>query len=113
MSLGVVLVHGGFAGERMTAERFWVDTRVVAGLVAAGLDVSAPDRKRVPSGWADEGNHRAEAITGWRRPAAAVPATTLTWPDASTMTTPASAARQRERERRDPSGVAVIAGSNG
>src|SRR5215207_6095672 len=52
----MVLVHGGL-WEDMDAERFWVRPGVVAGLAAAGVDVSAPDRWPRPDSWAAEVRH--------------------------------------------------------
>lgn len=52
----MVLVHGGL-WEDMDAERFWVRPGVVAGLVAAGVDVAAPDRLVRPGSWAEEVRH--------------------------------------------------------
>ena len=48
MARPVLLVHGGL-GEAKDAERFWCRPGIVAGIRAAGFDVTAPDLDTCPS----------------------------------------------------------------
>jgi hypothetical protein len=66
MSAAVLLIHGGL-GERMDAERFWIRPGVLAGLVAAGLEASAPDRDTTPSSWAAAASAAADPSAGTNR----------------------------------------------
>jgi hypothetical protein len=53
MTADLFLVHGGL-WDTMDAERFWRTPGIVAGLESSGLEVLAPDRPRMPSGWTQE-----------------------------------------------------------
>lgn len=57
----LILVHGGLWDD-MTADRFWVQPGIVAGLAERGLHVLAPARPyRAPS-WAEEAQALADEV---------------------------------------------------
>lgn len=59
----ILLVHGGLQGE-MDSQRFWSDPGIVADLMAAGLEVLAPNRPANASSWEAEGDWMRQFVTG-------------------------------------------------
>ncbi|QKW21990.1 alpha/beta hydrolase [Kitasatospora sp. NA04385] len=58
----LVLVHGGLWDDPVDAAVFWHRPGVTAGLRAAGLTVTAPDRAMRAGSWDAEARHLAAAL---------------------------------------------------